>query len=127
MDSKQTLDGLQLSQKMNLIVSHQLGQQFYDLYKETQPHLTNILGHPFTSKQNKPLPLAPDQKPFFRSTNKRNNFLFLALKFSLSLLTALIVCRGVVVITTAQLHSTKPEPRFCTGSNPACSVSDSRW
>ena len=28
-------------------------------------------------------------------------------------------CRGVVVITTAQLHSTKPELRFCTGSNLA--------
>ena len=27
--------------------------------------------------------------------------------------------RGVVVITTAQLHSTKPKIRFCTGSNPA--------
>ena len=27
--------------------------------------------------------------------------------------------RGVVVITTAQLHSSKPEPRFCAGSNPA--------
>ena len=26
--------------------------------------------------------------------------------------------------TTAQLHSTKPELRFCTGSNPACSVSE---
>ena len=26
--------------------------------------------------------------------------------------------RGVVVITTAQLYSTKPELRFCTGSNP---------
>ena len=25
---------------------------------------------------------------------------------------------GVVVITTAQLHSMKPELRFCTGSNP---------
>ena len=32
--------------------------------------------------------------------------------------------RGVVVITSAQLHSTKPELRFCTGSNPACSVSE---
>ena len=29
---------------------------------------------------------------------------------------------GVVVITTAQLHSTKPELRFCIGPNPACSV-----
>ena len=27
--------------------------------------------------------------------------------------------RGVVVITTTQLHSTKPELRFCAGSNPA--------
>ena len=29
---------------------------------------------------------------------------------------------GVVVITTAKLHSTKPELRFCAGSNPACDV-----
>ena len=29
------------------------------------------------------------------------------------------MCRGVVVITTAQLHSTKPELRFCAGSSPA--------
>ena len=29
---------------------------------------------------------------------------------------------GVVLITTAQLHSTKPELRFCAGSNPAHSV-----
>ena len=34
--------------------------------------------------------------------------------------------RGVTVITTAQLHSTKPELRFCAGSNPACSVSEIR-
>ena len=27
--------------------------------------------------------------------------------------------RGVLVINTAQLHSTKPEYGFCTGSNPA--------
>ena len=33
-------------------------------------------------------------------------------------------CEGIVVITTAQLHSTKPKLRFCTGSNPACSVSE---
>ena len=32
-------------------------------------------------------------------------------------------CRGVVVITTTKLHSTKPELRFCAGSNPARSVS----
>ena len=29
---------------------------------------------------------------------------------------------GVVVITTAQLHSTKPELMFCAGSNPAHGV-----
>ena len=27
--------------------------------------------------------------------------------------------RGVVVITTAQLHATMPELRLCAGSNPA--------
>ena len=31
-------------------------------------------------------------------------------------------CRGVVVITAAQLDSTKPELRFCAGLNPACGV-----
>ena len=36
------------------------------------------------------------------------------------------MARGVVVITTAQLHSTKPELRFCTGSNSARSVSEIR-
>ena len=30
--------------------------------------------------------------------------------------------RGVVIITTAQLHSTKPELRFCAGSNPSCGM-----
>ena len=34
--------------------------------------------------------------------------------------------RGVVVITTAQLHSNKPELRFCAGSNPARGVSKIR-
>ena len=34
--------------------------------------------------------------------------------------------RGVVVITTAQLHSTKAELRFCAGSNPARGVSEIR-
>ena len=34
--------------------------------------------------------------------------------------------RGVVVITTAQLHSAKPKLRFCAGSNPPCSVSEFR-
>ena len=33
---------------------------------------------------------------------------------------------GIAVITAAQLHSTKPELRFCVGSNPACGVSEIR-
>ena len=32
--------------------------------------------------------------------------------------------RGVVVVTSAQLHSAKPELRFCAGSNPARGVSE---
>ena len=32
--------------------------------------------------------------------------------------------RGVVVITTRQLQSTKPELRFCTGSNPTRGASE---
>ena len=31
---------------------------------------------------------------------------------------------SVVVITTAQLHSTRPDLRFCTGSNPAHGISE---
>ena len=34
--------------------------------------------------------------------------------------------RGVVVITTEQRHSTKPELRSCAGSNPALGVSEIR-
>ena len=34
--------------------------------------------------------------------------------------------RGVVVITTAKLHSTKTELRLCAGSNPAYCVSEIR-
>ena len=33
---------------------------------------------------------------------------------------------SVVVITAAQLHLTKPELRFCAGSNPAGGVSEIR-
>ena len=32
--------------------------------------------------------------------------------------------RGVVVINTAQLHSTKPELKLCAGSNPARGMSE---
>ena len=41
----------------------------------------------------------------------------------------ILICywrRGVVVITTTQLHSTKPELRFWAGSNPARSVLEIR-
>ena len=34
--------------------------------------------------------------------------------------------RGVVFITTAQLNSSKPDLRFCEGSNPARGVSEIR-
>ena len=37
-----------------------------------------------------------------------------------------ILSRAVVVITTAQFHSTKPELRFCAGSDPARDVSEIR-
>ena len=41
-----------------------------------------------------------------------------------SLLTSVLtyICLGVVVIATAELYSTKPDLRFCTGSDPACQV-----
>ena len=45
--------------------------------------------------------------------------------FNISL-SFLLICNrhhGLVVITTAQLHSIKPKIRFCVGSNPACGVS----
>ena len=35
-------------------------------------------------------------------------------------------CRGVVVMNNAQLHSTKPEFKFCSGSNPALNVMEIR-
>ena len=31
---------------------------------------------------------------------------------------------GLVVVTTAQLYSAKPEFRLCTGSNPSCGMSE---
>ena len=40
-----------------------------------------------------------------------------------------IVVGGVIVvlvITTAQLHSMKPEIRLCAGSNPVCEVPEIR-
>ena len=67
-----------------------------------------------------------------------NNFLIVFTVFSASLRRSFLSirsfvsecivkwCRGVVVITTAQLHSTKPELRLCAGSNPAHGVSEIR-
>ena len=37
-----------------------------------------------------------------------------------------VVTKNLVVITTEQLHSTKPELRFCAGSSPAGGVSEIR-
>ena len=35
-----------------------------------------------------------------------------------------MIHRDVVIITTAQLQSTEPDPRFCLGSNPTLGVSE---
>ena len=40
--------------------------------------------------------------------------------------TSTLLCCGVAVITTAQIHSTKPELWFCAGSNLARDVSEIR-
>ena len=42
------------------------------------------------------------------------------------LITCIFWHPGVVIITTTQLHSTKPELWFCAGSKPARSVSEIR-
>ena len=39
---------------------------------------------------------------------------------------AVVVITTAVVITAAQLHSSKPELRFCAGSNPARGMSEIR-
>ena len=46
--------------------------------------------------------------------------------FELPFRSSIVNRYGVVVVTTAQLHSTKPGLRFCTGSNPARGVSEIR-
>ena len=50
---------------------------------------------------------------------------FSNVKYSLKKL-SLNSCRGVVVIAAAQLHSIKPDLRFCTGSDPAGGVLENR-
>ena len=44
----------------------------------------------------------------------------------LSIIKGVLFAHHIVVITTAQLHSSKPELRFCAGPNPACGVSEIR-
>ena len=84
MDSKQTLNRHQLSEKMNLIVPRQLRQQFYNLYKEITPS-SKYSRTPFRLKTKRLTSLDTRSKAFSRSTNSKNN-LFLALNFSVSLL-----------------------------------------
>ena len=61
----------------------------------------------------------------YNQGQKSIRFLFLNYAVTKSLLEdQLEPC--AVVITTAQLHSTKPELRFCAGSNPARGVSEIR-
>ena len=52
-----------------------------------------------------------------RSTNKQDNGKVFA--FYSSQVHKFLWHGTVVVITTAQLHSTKPQLRLCSGSNPA--------
>ena len=47
-------------------------------------------------------------------------------RFLLDMISTVIWRRGVVVITNAQLHSTKPELNFCAGSNTASGVLEIR-
>ena len=51
-------------------------------------------------------------------------FYFYSSEIYISILFFSLQCRGVVVMTTAQLHSTKPELRFCAGLNLACGESE---
>ena len=46
--------------------------------------------------------------------------------FGMNIALSLVWRRGVVVINTAQLHSSKPELRFCAGSNPGRGVLEIR-
>ena len=52
-------------------------------------------------------------------------FIFLQENWMINVLHPSICC-GVVVITTAQLHSSKPKLRFCAGLNPAYGMSEIR-
>ena len=65
------------------------------------------------------LNLTKNQKRCPAYTENRNKFSQVDKKNQKAVLWLL----GVVFITTAQLHSLKPELRFCVGSNPAREVS----
>ena len=45
---------------------------------------------------------------------------------SVNIITTANIIATVNIITTAQFHSSKPELRFCTGSNPARGMSEIR-
>ena len=64
-----------------------------------------------------------DLPPQYRSRQKD---IHLAIMCSSKLISKYGYQGGVVVITAAQLHLTKPELRFCAGSNPARGVSEIR-
>ena len=65
-------------------------------------------------------------KNSFSKGSQRFHFLELIKRRGVVVNKTLIKRRGVVVITTAQLHPTNPELRFCADSNPARGVSEIR-
>ena len=64
----------------------------------------------------------------FNNWNKKNSAEILRIFYSIFNASVTIIHnrRGVVVITTAQRHPTKPELRFCAGSNHARGLSEIR-
>ena len=80
----------------------------------------HVLSYFFGWEDSEGIPSSP-------SINWKGSFLLLFLQLKIWLVAKMIqwCCRGVVVITAAQLHSTKPLLRFCTGSKQL--VRDWRW
>ena len=64
------------------------------------------------------------RSPNFLTDNQQMHHLIIL--FSESLPLKKVEHLTIVVITTAQLHSTKPELKFCLGSHPARGVSEIR-
>ena len=63
----------------------------------------------------------PDGCKLAINMKKDNHCHFSDFPFSFSFF-RVVLC--VLIITTAQLHSSKPELRFCTGSNSVCNLSE---